>query len=296
MLKRIRSGLQEGPLSLNSAGRQNGETLIKVVIFSIVMVMVIGCGRKYLPARAPDCPANQVPLLSCKQESRKEDDALWQAWMHYHNDQLENALDLVERYDRPDSVCKDWWSILRGALYSQQGRYQEALESINRVRARVEKAYEALSDKHIALTSEEREVVQYIYAQMIGSSALASYHLKKWDDALRDFLIYIKYVQNADLYDAIAICYYRTRQYTKSLAYFTTSFQMHENGESKDYAAYNVGAVNAILGNVEETIPWWKIPLEHDRKKWLEMINSDKDFDAIRKDKRFIDFLNRQKG
>jgi tetratricopeptide (TPR) repeat protein len=269
---------------------------VKIVIFSIVMLLIIGCGQKYVPAPAPECLANEVPLLSCKQKSEKENEAFREAWIHYYKKELEKALDLIERYDRPDSVCKDWWSILRGAIYSQQGRYREALESINRVRPCIEKAYETLGDKHMALTSEERQDVQFIYARMIGSSALASYHLGKWEDALRDLLIYIKDYQSADLYDIIAICYYRTREYTKSLAYFKLSFQMHENGEPKDYAAYNIGAVNAILGNVEEAIAWWKIPLEHDRKKWLEMINSDKDFDTIRKDKRFIDFSNQRKA
>ncbi|MFH1078973.1 MAG: hypothetical protein V1766_01705 [Pseudomonadota bacterium] len=112
---------------------------------------------------------------------------------------------------------------------------------------------------------------------------MANYHLKARDDALKDWLIYEKAVQSAIVCDIIVICYYKTKRYTKSIDYFKRYFQMQKDGEPKDYEAYNIGCLDALLGNIDEAINWLEIPL--DRKKWLDLINADEDFKAMRKNK-----------
>ncbi|MCX7794425.1 MAG: hypothetical protein N2257_08520 [Thermodesulfovibrionales bacterium] len=68
-----------------------------------------------------------------------------------------------------------------------------------------------------------------------------------------------------------------------------------ENTKIKEAASYNIAALNAILGNEDEAIKWLRYPLMQDKRLWLEKIQNDRDFDAIRKRDKFSIFLNEYK-
>ncbi len=222
------------------------------------------------------------------------------AWTYYSDGDTEKALDIIKKYCKPD--CRyEGWAILLGAIYySRQDRYQDALETINRVRPEVEKKYDWVTKEKgymvdDPLREEKIQLIKFNYYKMLVISGLSNYELKNWTVALKDLLAFSKEHQETFIYDYTGMCYYETNQYLEAIAYFKRAYQLHEDGELKDTAAYNIGAMNALLGNVEEAICWLRIPLEHNRKLWLGKIETDKDFDTIRDDKKFEDFLKQSK-
>ena len=216
------------------------------------------------------------------------------AWAHYYQGKSNEALKLIDKYlkmDTHDSHYKDRWCVMLSAIYFDQARYQEVLNITSKVRSRIEKAYYEVAKDNKSISEGEKQDIVFIYYKMIGTNGSANYHLGNWAPALKDLLVYVKENPSATFYDIIAVCYYRCKEYIESLEYFKRSFNLHEDDEFKDYAAYNIGALNAILGNVEQAIFWLTIPISHDKELWIKKIKADKDFDPIRNDKRFKEFL-----
>ena len=57
--------------------------------------------------------------------------------------------------------------------------------------------------------------------------------------------------------------------------------------------AYSIGSVNAVKGNVDDSIKWLRIPLVDDPQGLLSDIKNDADFEPIRKNKKFNEFLDK---
>ena len=92
----------------------------------------------------------------------------------------------------------------------------------------------------------------------------------------------------------IAICYYTAKNYTEALKYFMRAYDLLENDKIKNVVAYNIGNLYALQGDMDNAIKWLIIPLDQDRKLFLEKIRSDKDFDSIRGNQKFKEFLAEQ--
>lgn len=178
------------------------------------------------------------------------------------------------------------------AHYLLQERYEEALNTVNMARPRLEKYYPLIiKSKETILTLDEIENIKFTYYKMFFIRGVANFELENWSNALNDFLIYEKEHKEDHIYEYIAISSYRLRRYQESLTYYKKLYKMKENDDIKYPLAFNIGAINVMLGNVEAAIFWLKIPLGHDKKQWLAEINTDKDFDTIRNNRKFIEFL-----
>lgn len=230
-------------------------------------------------------------VFSCKQVSLEENSSYREAWTLFYKEDMKKALDIVEKYEASDCKCKDWWAVLRGAIYARQGRFKDSLDIVNNIRSRIIVMHQSLKDKDLLYTEEERQDIEFVFARMIGASGEANYHLNNWNDAIKDLTLYSEGIKSADIYDVIANCYYKTKQLDKALAYFKLSYQLHTDVELKDYAAYNLAALSSLKGNVEDAISWLKIPFQHHKEKWLKEIDTDEDFDPIRGKKEFKYFL-----
>ncbi len=180
--------------------------------------------------------------------------------------------------------------MLLGFIYYRQHQYQDAVRIFGRIRPKLDEHYYLMPGK-------DREIFESLYYPVLLINGIAHYYLENWADAIRDLEVYTEKYPSPTFCDVIAICCYRTRQYSKSLKYFKHAYQLHGNvGLRKDTSAYNAGVLNAVLGNTEKTIYWLKIPLGHDRKLWLEKIKNNEDFDAVRNDKKFAEFLKQQEN
>lgn len=215
------------------------------------------------------------------------------AWVYHNRGETKQALRAIKKFNPPNSEYEGW-AILLGAIYTEGDRYQEALDSIKKVRPKVEQLYQAIEKKQITVAEDTRELVRFNYHKMLITSGLANFKLENWSEALNDLLAYSKEHHETYIYEYIGVCFYKMDQHSNAIAFLKRSFQLHEEGELKDTAAFNVGALNALLGNVDEAISWLKIPLEHNRKLWLEKIQTDKDFDSVRKNEKFKEFLRQQ--
>jgi tetratricopeptide (TPR) repeat protein len=229
-------------------------------------------------------------------QSENKSKAFYDAWSYYSRGETEKAFEIAKRFYKPEMDYSLSWPILMGLIYFKQGKYQEVIDTFGKIRPRIDEHFELLSSNQCIVTDDERDAFTGLYFKMLAASGPAHYILGNWNAALKDLLVFTRKYPTAVYYDLIAISYYRTQQYSESLEYFRRSYDLHDPGEWKIEAAYNVAVTSAILGNVEETVLCLRIPLENDRKRWLSEIEKNDDFDAIRNDGRFKEFLEQQRA
>jgi len=225
-----------------------------------------------------------------------EDSEHKKAWSYYDNNETEKALEIVSKWNKPESAYRENWAVLLGLIYVRLERYKEALNAINDIRPRLENGY--LIDKYLSqsiVTEEESATIKFLYYKMLFVSSVANYRLNNCVQAIKDSIAYIEKYPNFLMFNIIGVCYYKSKNYSKAIEYFKQSYKLLEhdieNSKVKEAVSYNIGALNAILGNVSEAIEWLRFPLERDKDLWLEKIKKDKDFDLIRENITFKNFL-----
>ena len=240
--------------------------------------------------------------------NENEGDVFVKAWEYYNQDKMEKAFKIVNKFNKPDSQLRDGWVVLLGSIYLKQNRYRDALNEISKVRIRLERAYAIIENpagqtkEAIELANSIKEQTIFLYYRMLVVTALANFRLDNCREATHDFEVMyamgekgISTERKNVIFDYfLAICYYKLKDYAKATNYFTSFYETRTDSEERDSTAFNVGALNALQGKYEEAIRWLIIPLEHDRKLWLDRMKADKDFDGIRGDKKFKDFLVEQ--
>lgn len=218
------------------------------------------------------------------------------AWTFYLKHEISNALEILKKIDKPDD---ERTILLHSLIYLEQDKPQEALNAISNIRDKIEKAYSLIADES-AKTNLSEEDVQDIkdnYHYMLYASGSAYYKLNNCNNAIKDLEMFTIKYENVTASDTLGICYALEKEYAMSIKYFKQGFNILEKQEKRNSGAYNAEAYNiasvyALMHNVEESIHWAKIPLEHDRKLWLEKIQTDSDFEHIRNNRKFKDFIS----
>lgn len=261
--------------------------IIFILLFIISNVVQI--------SHATELPTVFYPVMPSVSQHRvlnlNEKNDYVKAWVLFNKGEREEALKIAEKYNETQAEIEGW-SILIGAIYYEQGNYKEALRALSVIRPKLDKAYAIIKEKTTLLQNDEFESLNFHYYKMLLISGLANYELENRLVALKDLLEYSEKFKEASVYEYIGLIYYKEKRYTDAISYFEQSYQLQNDGELKDNAAFSIGALYANMGNVKKAIDWLRIPLCHD-KKWLKMIieDKDKDFEAIQHDNNFKIFL-----
>lgn len=273
---------------------------LKIVTIVLCISISFGQGKPYLE-ELPNNIYTDIPeglqQQSLNNDKQENEDKYLEAWLLLGKGERERALSIVKKYSESKVQReREDWAILLGAIYSGQKRYEDALKAISTIRPKFEKAWTIVKNEKIKLKENELKSLKFHYYRMLLISGLANYELGNFESALKDLLEYSEEFQETFIYEYIGIAYYNNKQYSESIEYLKRSYKLHKEGELKDNAAFSISALYALLGNVEEAISWLKIPLGHNRKIWLNKLkeDEDKDFEAIRNNKQFEDFLKQQ--
>jgi tetratricopeptide (TPR) repeat protein len=240
--------------------------------------------------------------------SETEGDAFVKAWQFYDQDKIEKASEIINKFNNSDSELRDGWVVLWASIYIKRGRYQEALTEVNKVRLRLERAYSIIENpegqekESVEIANSIRKQTIFLYYRMLIVAALANYKLDNCKEATTDFEIMyamkekgIAIENKNDKFDYfLALCYYKLKNYEDSILHFKSFYSTRTDIKEKDSAAYNIAALNALLGKLDESIHWLKTPIEHDKKLWVEKIKNDNDFDSARQNEFFRNFLEQQ--
>ncbi len=221
------------------------------------------------------------------------------AWAFYNGGEINKALDTLKHINKPDD---ERTILLTSLIYLKQEKPEDALNLINKVRNKIEKAYARIDGQgpdDQTLTQEEKKDIRDYYHYMLFVSGSANYQLDDCKRAIEDLEIFVLNCENVMASDILGVCHAILKEYEKAIKYFTQGFNILEKQPTRNIAAYNIEAyniasANALNRNVEQAILWAKIPLDYDRKMWLEKIRSDKDFDRIRNEKKFKMFIEEQ--
>jgi tetratricopeptide (TPR) repeat protein len=265
-------------------------------ILLIFSLFNIGLGEVVLCANEiPESIYTEIPDGFQQKLNKDENDDYYKAWMLLNQGEGEKALNIAKRYYEFQKQSGRW-AILLGAIYLGERKYEDAVNIISVIRPAFEKVYTKVKNKKIQLKENELKALKFLYYKMLLVSGGAHYELGNWATALPDLLEYSKEFQKSFVYEYIGMIYYKNKQYTEAILYFKNSYQLLGEGELKDNAAFSIAAFYSLLGNVEDAISWLKIPLSHNKKYWLQMIkdDEDKDFETIRNNKQFEDFLKQQ--
>jgi len=92
----------------------------------------------------------------------------------------------------------------------------------------------------------------------------------------------------------IAMCYYNQNNYVKSLEYFNYIYINVETEKAKEDAIYNISALFSLMGRVSNSIEWLSKLEDSAVSNWLEMSETDSDFDNIRSSKEYKSLIKRK--
>ncbi len=240
--------------------------------------------------------------------SESEGGEFVKAWQLLDQDKIEKASEMTNRFNKSDSKLRDGWAVLLASIYVKRGMYREALTEVDKVRHRLARAYSIIenpagqSKETLETATSIKAQTIFLYYRMLMAAALANYKLDNCQEATTDFEIMyfmegkgIAIENKSNTFDYfLAICYYKLKNYEDSILHFKSFYSTRTDLKEKDSTAYNIAALNALLGQLNESIHWLKIPLEHDKKLWLEKIANDRDFDSARQNEFFRDFLKQQ--
>lgn len=209
------------------------------------------------------------------------------SWDLLEKKEYKEVLEKVHIFYGKNSNYDYMWGTILGAIYFEEEKYDEALEVISKFRDKLEVAY---AENDLEKTDE---IIEFTYHRMVLISAESKYNLNLIEAALSDFILYSREIKDPDVYDRIATCYYILDDMKKALEFLKMAYKAHEDHESKLLSAYNIGAISAKLNDIKSTIKWLEIPLNENKRYWLDKINSDEDFKKILSDIEFIEFLKR---
>jgi tetratricopeptide (TPR) repeat protein len=269
--------------------------IVKSKVRYLILLMLINLISFFCSGNIFSKEANDNNESISVKAEEKEYENYKKAWIYFYQNKNEKAYQIVYEYKSLDrSKYKNWWSILTAAIYIERDQYQEVLDIIKKVRPEIEKEYMELLSNSSIFDDDKKQDVEFIYYKMLGTNGSANYYLKNWEHAIKDLLIYTQKHKSAIFYDILAISYYRIKNYQESLHYYKLSYKLHEDNEMKVTAAYNLGVLSAILGDVQQTIYWLKIPLNHNKNYWLDEIKNNEDFDTIKDNIDFKNFLKKE--
>lgn len=217
------------------------------------------------------------------------------AWSLYFGHDIEKALVRLEKINKPND---ERTILLLGLIYIEQNKPQEALNAISKIRGKIEKAYSQIVSKPEKKQFSEEDIqdIKDYYHYMLYASGSAYYKLNNCNKAIEDLEIFTVKYENVTASDMLGICYALAKEYAISIKYFMQGFSILEKQEKRNLEAYNTEAYNiasvyALMHNADESIHWAIIPLEYDRKLWLEKIKADRDFEHIRNKQKFKNFI-----
>ncbi|MDH4121827.1 MAG: hypothetical protein OEV94_09005 [Deltaproteobacteria bacterium] len=96
-----------------------------------------------------------------------------------------------------------------------------------------------------------------------------------------------------DDYQMMMICAYTQKNYKEALMFVVDSESVTKAPMEKEARAYNIGALNSLLGNKKEAIRWAKksLAITVNKQHRLKELKEDHDYDAVRDEKEFQDLL-----
>lgn len=226
-------------------------------------------------------------------DGKNESEDLRNAWNYVNNGENESALNIIKQYNLDEAEYRDFWMVLCSIISLKNGQWEKSLELIDSSKERLELAYNKIKLQPEIASKTDKENIIFFYKTSLFICGTANYKLGNWSAASRDLLeSNNEFGDNSNL-NLIAICYYNLNEYQESLEYFKQSYETSPDQELKTADAYNIAALSSMLGNTQDVLMWLKIPLENDKKLWLEKVNTDHDFDIIRDNNDFKSFLKK---
>ncbi|MBS1494333.1 MAG: hypothetical protein JST55_12520 [Bacteroidetes bacterium] len=112
---------------------------------------------------------------------------------------------------------------------------------------------------------------------------------KDWDKAIVAFTDLIaKDKYNGQFYMSLAESYYNKKEYKKSIENYIKGIDV---GYASNSAAYNIACCYSLMGDADNAISWIKTAAKYKYSNLEDAIRKDSDFDNIRNNEKFKDFI-----
>lgn len=211
--------------------------------------------------------------------------ALKEAYKTYEKGNIDKALQIITKLNKPNSLEV---AVLQGLIFLHQYKFEDALKVSNTMKS-------VVGEDTSKYFYKENDKVMYGFIPFDYISGIANFKVGNYRESLKDLLEYKKLGPekvDGDIIYIIAVCYLKVGDNSSALQYLILAADQHEEGDTKDEIIYNIAALYALKNNVSESIKWLKIPLVHNKKLWSYQVCNDKDFDPIREDKAFVQFMS----
>ena len=210
----------------------------------------------------------------------------------YKNGKFDNASQIAHKYYNKKDSHKGMWAIFIGDIYLKNGQYNKALDIIDPIKLEITSAYKNKKQYFFEGSTEaNRNLLSFLYRKLIGISSVSNFKKENWERAIIDYKE-LESEFGESKKGLLGICYYKLGKYSEALDCFEADFKAAIDSDRQSAAAYNVAALYSLLNDVENSIQWLKIPLEINKKRWLDKVKKDKDFDNIRSNNKFKEFIN----
>jgi tetratricopeptide (TPR) repeat protein len=103
--------------------------------------------------------------------------------------------------------------------------------------------------------------------------------------------LYLKVHQNPEILAHNGIAYYKLKNYDIAIDLLKKAYKIVENSPYKEDISYDIAAVYAVKNDIKNVKVWLKMPLMENSTYYKSEIEKEKDFDILRHDSEFIEFL-----
>lgn len=219
----------------------------------------------------------------------------------------------TNRYDK--SVAKageignpHYKNVLYGRILLSRGKHGPALKEVLKSDKYFESKYHR-NKQRLRLAGKEynvenmtgREFLVDLYFHLASFVKAHVYFRKEmWGEALPNLVVLTMEKPRYIHLFMLGVCYYKVKDMDNALARFLAAYDriaieeesIDDPGDLRQMTAYNISVVFAVKLESDNAIRWLKVPLGYDSKKWLKEVESNKDFDKIRNERKFKQFLD----
>jgi tetratricopeptide (TPR) repeat protein len=209
----------------------------------------------------------------------------------YKNGKFEDAFKIAHRYYKKQYSHKGMWAVFISDIYLKNGQYDKALDIIDPIKIEISSAYKNKRQYFFEGSAEaNRSLLCFLYRKLIAISSVSNFKTKNWKRAIIDYKELESEFGESNK-GLMGICFYKLGNYSEAIDCFKADFEAAVDSDRQSVAAYNVAALYSLLNDVGNSIQWLKIPFGENKHRWLAKVKKDKDFDQIRSNKRFKEFI-----
>jgi tetratricopeptide (TPR) repeat protein len=215
----------------------------------------------------------------------------------YKNNEIVKSRKILEYLKMSGKHLDDSIRILDGLIYLREENYLEAKATVEPIRSRIEKAFKKVQENPDTFGDHDREIMEFFYDNMNIVLGVSNFFLNNFVEAKYYFENYKDIKNDQTVYAMKGVSEYKTGNLENAIEIYKDLYLKGENITHKQEAAYNIACIYAEKSDCNNAIFWLEKVFDLGNEDyWLNYLKSDEDFDGLRKNNGFLNYLKTQEN